>query len=39
LHRAAHSRALFDAMAQHFMRSLRPKWTNGFAIFGHAFII
>jgi hypothetical protein len=31
--------ALFDAMAQHFMRSLTPKWMNGFAICGHAFII
>jgi hypothetical protein len=39
LHRAAQTRALFDAMAQHFMRSLRHKWMNGFAIFGHAFII
>jgi hypothetical protein len=39
LQRAAHPRALFDAMEQHFMPTLRPKWMNGFAIFGHAFII
>jgi hypothetical protein len=39
LHRAAHPHALFDAMEQHFMRSLCPNWMNGFAICGHAFII